>query len=293
MAHGWFSDFNVEAGCWTGISSTNPVFRRAATASTPASNSDSAVTSTECLIPGNLRAELLLFVGGAHRFRECQAGLNRAETLMPTEPSWPGRILLKSCLSRPTMSHPRPSQPTSPETQKAESAKELGQTRECIGGPEQRQLEPTGGLAARNRSTQGGSIGLQNLTTGSSPGRATNNADPPVRGGRMRPTASSCSVSLLGGVFAPALAREKAVRGIVVLGTLATRPPAYPGRSERFFTEFDAVDVPAAWAAIDTRLLMQHGPGGPRHSATRSWISCRRSVELDCASLSFVRSVRL
>jgi hypothetical protein len=46
-------------------------------------------------------------------------------------------------------------------------------------------------------------------------------------------------------VFAPALAREKAVRGIVVFGTLATRPPAYPGRSERFFTEFDAVDVPA------------------------------------------------
>jgi len=44
-------------------------------------------------------------------------------------------------------------------------------------------------------------------------------------------------------VFAPALAREKAVRGIVVFGTLATRPPAYPGRSERFFTEFDAVDV--------------------------------------------------
>jgi hypothetical protein len=65
----------------------------------------------------------------------------------------------------------------------------------------------------------------------------------------------------LGGVFAPALAREKAVRGIVVFGTLATRPPAYPGRSERFFTEFDAVDVPAAWAAIDTRLLMRHGPG--------------------------------
>jgi len=64
----------------------------------------------------------------------------------------------------------------------------------------------------------------------------------------------------LGGVFAPALAREKAVRGIVVFGTLATRPPAYPGRSERFFTEFDAVDVPAAWAAIDTR-LMRHGPG--------------------------------
>jgi hypothetical protein len=54
-------------------------------------------------------------------------------------------------------------------------------------------------------------------------------------------------------VFAPALAREKAVRGIVVFGALATRPPAYPGRSERFFTEFDAVDVPAAWAAIDTR----------------------------------------
>jgi hypothetical protein len=41
------------------------------------------------------------------------------------------------------------------------------------GGPEHRQLEPTVGLAARNRSTQGGSIGLQNLTTLSNPGRAT------------------------------------------------------------------------------------------------------------------------
>jgi pimeloyl-ACP methyl ester carboxylesterase len=59
----------------------------------------------------------------------------------------------------------------------------------------------------------------------------------------------------LGGVFAPVLAREKPVRGIVVLGTLATRPPAYPDRSERFFREFDAVDVPA-WAPIDTRLLV-------------------------------------
>ena len=71
----------------------------------------------------------------------------------------------------------------------------FGQAGAKVGGPEHRQLEPTVGLAARNRSTQGGSIGLQNLTTGSSPGRATNNADPPVRGGRMRPTASSCSVS--------------------------------------------------------------------------------------------------
>jgi hypothetical protein len=35
-------------------------------------------------------------------------------------------------------------------------------------------LEPTVGLAARNRSAQGGSIGLQSLTTGSNPGHATN-----------------------------------------------------------------------------------------------------------------------
>jgi len=100
----------------------------------------------------------------------------------------------------------------------------------------------------------------------------------------------------LGGVFAPALAREKAVRGIVVFGTLATRPPAYPGRSERFFTEFDAVDVPAAWAAIDTRLLMRHGPGdlgierrGPGFPADARLSSIVRSFLL-CVVSAFRRT---
>ncbi len=63
----------------------------------------------------------------------------------------------------------------------------------------------------------------------------------------------------LGGVFAPVLARESAVRGIVVFGTLASPPSPYPGRSERFFREFAAVDIPAAWSAVDARVLALHG----------------------------------
>ena len=63
----------------------------------------------------------------------------------------------------------------------------------------------------------------------------------------------------LGGVFAPLLARESPVRGIVVYGTLATAPAGYPGRSDRFFREFAAVDVPAAWRAVDARVLVLRG----------------------------------
>jgi dienelactone hydrolase len=63
----------------------------------------------------------------------------------------------------------------------------------------------------------------------------------------------------LGGVFAPIVASESAVRGIVVYGTLAAAPPAYPGRSERFFQEFATVDVSKAWAAVDARVLVLHG----------------------------------
>jgi dienelactone hydrolase len=63
----------------------------------------------------------------------------------------------------------------------------------------------------------------------------------------------------LGGVFAPVLANESAVAGIVAYGTLATAPPPYPGRSERFFREFAAVDIPAAWAMVDARVLVMHG----------------------------------
>jgi pimeloyl-ACP methyl ester carboxylesterase len=51
----------------------------------------------------------------------------------------------------------------------------------------------------------------------------------------------------LGGVFAPVLAREFPIRMIAVYGTLATFPAPYPPL-ERFFKEFAAVDIPAAWS---------------------------------------------
>jgi uncharacterized protein len=63
----------------------------------------------------------------------------------------------------------------------------------------------------------------------------------------------------LGGVFAPTVAGENHVRGIVVYGTRATPPSAYPGRSGRFFREFAAVDVAAAWSAVDARVLVLRG----------------------------------
>jgi len=63
----------------------------------------------------------------------------------------------------------------------------------------------------------------------------------------------------LGGVFAPILANESAVAGIVAYGTIAFTPTAYPGRSERFFREFAPVDVPATWTKVDARVLVMHG----------------------------------
>jgi dienelactone hydrolase len=63
----------------------------------------------------------------------------------------------------------------------------------------------------------------------------------------------------LGGVFAPVLAGEGAVRAIIVFGTLVSAPSPYPGRSERFFREFAAVDVSAAWSAVDARVLALNG----------------------------------
>jgi uncharacterized protein len=63
----------------------------------------------------------------------------------------------------------------------------------------------------------------------------------------------------LGGVFAPILAGENRVAGVVVFGTLAGPPPPYPGRSERFFKEFAEVDVTAAWRAVDAPVLILHG----------------------------------
>jgi dienelactone hydrolase len=63
----------------------------------------------------------------------------------------------------------------------------------------------------------------------------------------------------LGGVFCPLLAAETHVAGITVYGTPAGPPPVYPGRSERFFTEFAKVDVAAAWAKVNTRVQVLHG----------------------------------
>jgi dienelactone hydrolase len=63
----------------------------------------------------------------------------------------------------------------------------------------------------------------------------------------------------LGGVFAPLVASESRVRGVVVYGTLVTPPAGYPGRSNRFFREFASVDVAAAWSAVDARVLVLRG----------------------------------
>jgi dienelactone hydrolase len=63
----------------------------------------------------------------------------------------------------------------------------------------------------------------------------------------------------LGGVFAPLLAAETKVAGIVVYGTPAAPTPPYPGRSDRFFQEFAKVDVTGAWARVAARVLVLHG----------------------------------
>lgn len=63
----------------------------------------------------------------------------------------------------------------------------------------------------------------------------------------------------LGGFFAPLLARDVPVAGISAYGTIAFTPTGYPGRSDRFFREIAAVDILAAWAAVDTRVQLLHG----------------------------------
>jgi dienelactone hydrolase len=63
----------------------------------------------------------------------------------------------------------------------------------------------------------------------------------------------------LGGVFAPLLAGDGQLAGIIVYGTLSGPPPVYAGRSERFFQEFAKVDISAAWAKANTRVLVLHG----------------------------------
>jgi len=63
----------------------------------------------------------------------------------------------------------------------------------------------------------------------------------------------------LGGVFAPLLAQDTKVAGIVVWGTPGGPTPPYPGRSDRFFKEFATVDVAGAWSRVATRVLVLHG----------------------------------
>ena len=80
---------------------------------------------------------------------------------------------------------------------------------------------------------------------------------------RAHPSVDSRKIYLigisLGGVFAPLLAAETNVAGIIVYGTPAMPPPPYPGRSERFFKEFAAVDVSGAWSRVASRVLVLHG----------------------------------
>lgn len=63
----------------------------------------------------------------------------------------------------------------------------------------------------------------------------------------------------LGGVFAPILAGDGSIRGVVVYGTLGVPPSPYPGRSEQFFREIAAVDVRAGWTRVEARVLVLRG----------------------------------
>jgi pimeloyl-ACP methyl ester carboxylesterase len=72
----------------------------------------------------------------------------------------------------------------------------------------------------------------------------------------------------LGGFYAPLIAREGRVAGIVTYGTIGFTPSPYPGRSERFFREIADVDILAAWAAVDSRVLLLRGTFDERASAS-------------------------
>jgi pimeloyl-ACP methyl ester carboxylesterase len=63
----------------------------------------------------------------------------------------------------------------------------------------------------------------------------------------------------LGGVFAPILANETPVAGLIAYGTIDFAPSPYPGRSERFFSEIADVDVLEEWTRIDAPALILHG----------------------------------
>jgi pimeloyl-ACP methyl ester carboxylesterase len=65
--------------------------------------------------------------------------------------------------------------------------------------------------------------------------------------------------SSLGGFFAPIIANEIPVAGIVTYGTINFAPSPYPGRSERFFAEIADVDILGEWSRIDVPTLVLHG----------------------------------
>jgi hypothetical protein len=84
----------------------------------------------------------------------------------------------------------------------------------------------------------------------------------------------------LGGVFAPVVANENRVRGIVVYGTLGSAPSPYPGRSDRFFREFAAADIKGAWSNVSARVLVLHGQldetvAAVDHSQIAPWVNAR------------------
>ena len=84
----------------------------------------------------------------------------------------------------------------------------------------------------------------------------------------------------LGGVFAPVLAHESRVGGIVVYGTLGSAPSPYPGRSERFFREFATADIKGAWSAVTARVLVLHGQFDETeavvdHTQIAPWVNAR------------------
>jgi dienelactone hydrolase len=63
----------------------------------------------------------------------------------------------------------------------------------------------------------------------------------------------------LGGLFAPIVAVENPVRGIVTFGAPPFAPTPYPGRSERFFREIATIELEQAWSTVAGRVLVMYG----------------------------------
>jgi len=63
----------------------------------------------------------------------------------------------------------------------------------------------------------------------------------------------------LGGMFAPIVAAENPVRGIVTFGAPPFAPTPYPGRSDRFFREVATIELEKAWSTVAGRVLVMYG----------------------------------